>query len=59
MTIHLKHKMFKLRKKKTCHNSCFHLVTAVASVLDTEMTQSFVQETALLLPHFTLNVDNS
>ena len=41
------------------HDSGFHFFTAVAHVLHAEMTQTFVKEPALLLPHFTLRVDDA
>lgn len=43
----------------TYHNASFHLVASVAHVLDAKVAETFVEESTLLFPHFTLRVDDT
>ena len=48
-----------LKDKKTYHDEGFHLISSVAHMLHPEMTETFVKEAALFLPHFTLDIDDT
>lgn len=47
------------KERKIYHDECFHLVSSVAHMLHPEMTETFVKEAALLLPHFPLDIDDA